>query len=341
MSRTTPPPRLDITEVFPELVPLRRTATRLHPRPGSPSPGESSIGGPLLWPADEPWPYCARAHQAFGVPPLTLAGVARLRALRAARWERQGAEFTDAERAECEQISKGVAVPQAPIALLPVAQLYVADVPDLVGQGPAGADVLQVLWCPFDHFEDREYQPKTVLRWRDSAPITDVLADPPQPAAVMLDDYVPEPCVLDPEQVVEYPSIHALDREVQERISAWDTGDGDDDDEAHLYFYELSVAPGFKVGGWEPWNSTDPWPMQCQVCAGPVRPLLTVGTVETYGEGERWTALEDREMEANPLPAHRHRNPLAPTQLQLGRGYDMQVYVCCSDVTHPTIDCLL
>ncbi|WP_226962484.1 hypothetical protein [Streptomyces sp. C8S0] len=23
---------------------------------------DSSVGGPLLWPADEPWPYCEEQH---------------------------------------------------------------------------------------------------------------------------------------------------------------------------------------------------------------------------------------------------------------------------------------
>ncbi|MEU0600681.1 hypothetical protein ABZ484_20955 [Streptomyces sp. NPDC006393] len=51
---TTPPRPVDVTALFPELAPLARTATRLHPRPGSPTVHDSSVGGPLLWPADEP-----------------------------------------------------------------------------------------------------------------------------------------------------------------------------------------------------------------------------------------------------------------------------------------------
>ncbi|MGC0344254.1 hypothetical protein RKD20_009288 [Streptomyces sp. SLBN-8D4] len=62
MSFTTPPRPLDVTALFPQLAPLARTATRLHPRPGSPTPYESSVGGPLLWPADEPWPHCEEPH---------------------------------------------------------------------------------------------------------------------------------------------------------------------------------------------------------------------------------------------------------------------------------------
>lgn len=58
MSRTTPPRPVDVEAAFPELGPLARTATRLHPRRGAPTAEQSSIGGPLLWPADEPWPVC-------------------------------------------------------------------------------------------------------------------------------------------------------------------------------------------------------------------------------------------------------------------------------------------
>lgn len=61
--RTTPPRAVDVTAVFPELTPLARTATRLHPRPGIPTPYDSSVGGPLLWPADEPWPHCDALHE--------------------------------------------------------------------------------------------------------------------------------------------------------------------------------------------------------------------------------------------------------------------------------------
>ncbi|MFD8667671.1 hypothetical protein ACFV1U_20040, partial [Streptomyces microflavus] len=45
MSRTTPPRPVDVTAVFPQLAALARTATRLHPRPGAPTPHHSSVGG--------------------------------------------------------------------------------------------------------------------------------------------------------------------------------------------------------------------------------------------------------------------------------------------------------
>ncbi|MEE1782085.1 DUF1963 domain-containing protein [Streptomyces sp. SP17BM10] len=49
---------MDVEELFPELAPFRRETVRLHPRSGRPTCRDSSVGGPLLWPAREPWPQC-------------------------------------------------------------------------------------------------------------------------------------------------------------------------------------------------------------------------------------------------------------------------------------------
>lgn len=51
-----------------DLTPFARTAVRLHPRPGAPSVHDSHIGGPLLWPADEPWRYCPGTARNEDVP---------------------------------------------------------------------------------------------------------------------------------------------------------------------------------------------------------------------------------------------------------------------------------
>ncbi|WP_211349077.1 hypothetical protein [Micromonospora pisi] len=45
---------VDMDAVFPQLRAYKRTTTRLHPRKGSPSVDQSSVGGPQLWPTDEP-----------------------------------------------------------------------------------------------------------------------------------------------------------------------------------------------------------------------------------------------------------------------------------------------
>lgn len=71
MTRTTPPPPVNVPERLPDLAALARTAVRLHPRRGEvAAAGGSKIGGAFLWPADEPWPVCTDPTcGAFGQPP--------------------------------------------------------------------------------------------------------------------------------------------------------------------------------------------------------------------------------------------------------------------------------
>ncbi|MFD4375840.1 hypothetical protein [Streptomyces sp. NPDC058486] len=73
--RTTPPRPVDVAAVFPRLEPLARPALRLHPRRGKPTPYDSSVGGPLLWPRAQPWPHCDKWHDG---PPNPLVPVAQL-----------------------------------------------------------------------------------------------------------------------------------------------------------------------------------------------------------------------------------------------------------------------
>lgn len=54
---TTPPAPFDVAKLFPELAGQSKITVRLHPRSGAPSPAYSSLGGPLLWPIGDPWPF--------------------------------------------------------------------------------------------------------------------------------------------------------------------------------------------------------------------------------------------------------------------------------------------
>ena len=177
MTRTTPDRPFDLEALFPELTEYARTATRLHPRSGAPTAHESSVGGPLLWPADEPWPTCPDSHAVYGhgVPgPETVESIRRARGT----WS---AAADAAERSEQEG------------ALVAIAQLYPRDIPDL--KAPPGADVLQVLWCPFDHstghgenegpavtLHGPNDDPAATLRWRDSSAVGELLDAAPEPA---------------------------------------------------------------------------------------------------------------------------------------------------------------
>lgn len=347
MTRTTPPRPVDIATVFPELAKFSRTTTRLHPRPGTPTPYESSVGGPLLWPLNDPWPYCEGPHEpdwgAWG-PFTSLADLQHQRQLMTIYWN-QIETISDFLTAEQKALIEDLQRKRnqhdwtnEPIAMLPVAQLYARDIPDL--HPPAGCDLLQVLWCPFDH--PQENMPKEKLVWRSSSTITHLLTAPPHPVAVEIGHYVPYPCILHPEQVIEYPGNAVLDEDLSERLAQWGkrakvwtrkTWDGhawveieDPDMGSSYYQYELSVAPGWKVGGWAPLSFRDVWPVNCTTCNADMEPLLTISS----GEGnDSWFPLEDQAIFDDPRLRH-YRDP----GVYIGRGYNMQIYRCPVSLDH-------
>ncbi|MFI8423686.1 hypothetical protein [Streptomyces sp. NPDC085479] len=337
MSRTTPPRPVDIVSLFPELAPLARQAVRLHPRAGVPSVHDSSVGGPLLWPSDEEWPTCTQEHHHWESP-VSLDDVRRRRALLEAAWLRprgpRGNLLTPEQSAYLDELQAGHPPRTEPNALLPVAQLCLRDVPGLTGA--QGADLLQVLWCPLHH--DGEALPAARLVWRNAASVGKLLTDPPEPADVEHYGHsVPEPCVLHPEVVTEYPAPHELPEELADRLHDWgeEQKENLEDGPGGAYYqYELSVAPGWKIGGWGPWSFRDPSPMYCPSCETEYRPLLTVSSGEWDGGSGSWIPLEDR------VPPERTglRSPFDPPMVQIGRGYNMQIYICPTSFEHPHLE---
>ncbi|MEU8289773.1 hypothetical protein [Streptomyces pseudogriseolus] len=353
--RTTPPRPVEVTELFPELAPLTRPAIRLHPRPGSPSVKDSSVGGPLLWPADEPWPHCEDAHlhgdSGFRESP---AAIRLDRYRRAQRHDDPyGPSFTPEEVAALEQkaarlaerLDAGHPLPaDCPVPLLPVAQLYLRDVPLL--RPPGEADLLQLLWCPYDHEPD--WKPATRVFWRSAASaasVTDVLATPPEPYEANYDGYVPEPCVLAPEAITEYPCSLDLSPEVRQVVQDWSRWQAAravvhgsyEEYPAEFYDAHLADAPGWKVGGWPPWGRTDPNPRYCAVCEVRMVPLLTIASFEWDGETYGWAPQEERAA----AYAHGHLaglNPAQPTRVEVGSADNMQLYVCPESPEHPHTD---
>ncbi|WP_285546617.1 hypothetical protein [Streptomyces lavendulae] len=347
MSRTTPPRPFDVTALFPRLAPLARTATRLHPRPGSPSVHDSSVGGPLLWPADEPWPHCDEPHEGHGAGAgPSPAQVRLLRRHRAAMEDRrrrdpEGPWATPEELATDDRLQAGRPWPEGPTAMLPVAQLYARDVPQLRTLGPPRADLLQVLWCPFDH----PAAPRPGLFWRSAAEVTDVLGAPPEPSAIQFSDYLPDPCLFAPEQVAEYPNPLELSKELREQLgdwTRWQAAAGSAVDSSYeaapeeFYLNHLSVAPGWKVGGWSSWGLTDPVPRRCPRCDTEMDPLLTIASTEWDGAGGSWAPIEDRAGDTPPLP---QGNPPANfTRVVLAGGYGMQIHICPASRDHPYVE---
>ncbi|WKD34545.1 hypothetical protein [Streptomyces xanthophaeus] len=292
-TRTTPPRPLDVESLFPGLAAHRRTATRLHPRPGRPGPHDSHVGGPLLWPADEPWPVCESPHRR---------------------------------------------APEAgPPPLLALAQLHARDVPDLPA-GPDGCDLLQVFWCPFDAHGPTGSGMYTHLRWRRAAEVRVVAAEQPAPAAVGFSGYVPEPCVLHPERVTEYPYIELLTGELGAAVEEWEDAqeeaayeageaaeeggeEGDGEAWPPTYQSDLSLAPGWKAGGHPAWNLTGPGTMDCDACAYPMELLLTVATNEWHTDTRSWIPLED--------------GPQHPTGVVVANHGKLNVFACPRDPSHP------
>ncbi|MGV9454997.1 hypothetical protein [Streptomyces sp. NPDC003635] len=348
--RTTPPRPVDVATVFPELAGLAREAIRLHPRAGVPTAYESSVGGPLLWPAEEPWPHCDASHPGSGRS--TSPAEVRLERRRRARLNRDphGPHYAPEEEATkhrndaafMERLDAGPPWPaESPVPMLPVAQLYVRDIPLL--RPPGQADLLQVLWCPYDH--EPHCKPATLLVWRSAATVVDILAAPPEPYEADHDGYVPEPCLLAPEQITEYPNSLDLSAELRKVVgdwSRWQAADADVDSSyadypAEFYDNELADSPGWKVGGWPPWGRTDPYPRFCSVCEVQMVPLLTIASFEWDGGTRGWAPYEDQ-ADAFAASHRAGQNPAQPTAVEVGSADNMQIYVCPTSPEHPHTD---
>lgn len=341
--RTTPPRPLDVTAVFPELAPLSRAAIRLHPRPGSPSVRDSSVGGPLLWPADEPWPHCTESHQGSGFARHTAAVRLQRRAEARRLRDPDGPWHTPEEEAIRERndavymamIDSDPPWPEEPedrpTPMLPVAQLYLRDVPLL--RPPGRADLLQVLWCPYDHASFPK--PSTALFWRTESEVRDVLAVPPEPFETDWEGYVPGQCLLAPEAITEYPDSLDLSPELQLAVndaSRWqaagvDLDAGYADHARSFYDAALANAPGWKAGGWPPWGRTDPYPQSCATCETRMVPLLTIASFEWDDSTRGWVPYEDQASECTQ-----------PTGVEVGSTDNMQIYVCPASPEHPHTD---
>ncbi|MEU6862294.1 DUF1963 domain-containing protein [Streptomyces sp. NPDC046876] len=289
MPRTTPPRPLDVEALFPEVAAHRRDAVRLHPRPGAPGVRDSSMGGPLLWPRAEPWPHCEDDHPRTAFSP-----------------------------------------PPAPepLPLVPVLQLFAADVPEL--PFPPGTDLLQVLWCPFDH--EAGYVPRPELRWRSASDCADPrTAEPPRPAGAA-DDYLPDPCALHPERVVDYPN-RDLPEEVSEALE--ERFEQLEEETGWSYWSHLSVSEGIKAGGYPTWTQDPYWP-DCPGCGHRMEHLLTVNSCEFDGESWRtWLPVEDTPATGTvwDLPYEERTRIQCPPGLMLGDMGGIYLFDCrrCPD----------
>jgi hypothetical protein len=352
--RTTPPPPLDIASVFPGLATFARQAVRLHPRRGQPGPRDSSMGGPLLWPAGEAWPVCTRPHRGWAdVPP----GISS--------WEEAGA-WARATLGPQAQVSPRVwrvaggrlgpamalidrsRPPGIPSPMISVLQLHARDVPGL--PFPEGTDCFQFLWCPNEH-PPGTYPTIWVLHvaafWRRAAAVTEVAGNPP---AARFDVernarvFQPVPCLLNPEPVTEYPRYSRypeysdVPEPLRPRVERWD------DLTAGLYTQVLSTAPGTKTGGHPQWIQEPEWPT-CG-CGRRMDHLLTIASDE-WDHRMRWIPPEDRDQtfagehyEASFTGGLSIVGREVPHGIQLGDVGSMYLFTCTTCRHRPLDGCV-
>ncbi|MBD0691238.1 DUF1963 domain-containing protein [Streptomyces sp. CBMA123] len=252
----------DLVAAVPGLAPYLRPATLLHPDAAPPHPGASRIGGPAEWPAGEPWPHCTARHpdDDHGYP-------------------RRAPEETPAT------------------SFVPLALIHAEDAPHL--PWPDGTDLLQVLWCPNDHDdlqgERYYYGPAVELHWQHAAALAPATPPPPLRSD---EEYLPRPCALRPEQVLDLPDRDELPEELARAVAEFAERQGIEYERDH------GRADGWKLGGWPSWHVTDLIPVDCGRCGERMTHLLTVES----GDGP---------------------------DLSVGRHGELHVFVCPVDVAHP------
>ncbi|MFI9360755.1 DUF1963 domain-containing protein [Kitasatospora sp. NPDC053057] len=258
-----PPSPAELVAAVPGLAPYLRPATLLHPYAAQPAPGASGIGGPALWPAGEPWPHCTARHPE---------------------------EDDRIPRPDPE-------LRAVPTALIPLALIRAEDAPHL--PRPEGTDLLQVLWCPNDHDdiqgERYYYGPAVELHWQRAAELAPATPPPPR---LSEEEYLPQPCALRPEQLLDLPDRDELPEELARAVAEFAERQGIE------YERDPGRAEGWKLGGWPSWHLTDLVPVDCGRC------------------GERMTHLLTVESGDDP-------------DLSVGRHGELHVFVCPVDVAHP------
>lgn len=322
MTRTTPARPVSVEAVFPDLAAHRGRTTRLHPRPGRPGMRDSHVGGPMLWPDCEPWPVCHEPHQreTKGYVPDEIRSARSAGAWPSSRpWP--GAETPGED---------------GPVPFVGLAQFFRRDIPGLAA-GPDDADLVQLFRCPFTHgpYLKRRYR----LWWRRAAETECAERTPPEVPMLRWEHELPEPCVLHPEEVDTYPWAEddTLPASLIARIDAWDDAQAaEHGPEAPSYQFDLSIPPGWRVGGFPSWASTGPMAIGCESCATPMRLLLTADGYEMDAGSHSWAPLEDRDPSLRGKASIQGGPSVAqPTRLRFGRDHALHVFTCPADPRHP------
>jgi hypothetical protein len=198
-------------------------------------------------------------------------------------------------------------------ALFPILQLRVEDAPPQFPFRPQ-TDLFQLFWNP----RFRDQQPRTDVGvsaiWRDARTVNSAITNP-ELSGLVWPDYVPVPCRVAPERVLEFPSWEVLPAVMRAKLTAWKP------DAEVIYRASLSVAPGTKAGGY--WPTTTPTPPACRTCSWGMDYLLTVAEREwTDATVSRFRPIEESTDAAINHPG-----------LSLGPAGAVHVFICrrCDD----------
>jgi hypothetical protein len=163
------------------------------------------------------------------------------------------------------------------------------------------------------------------------------------------DSYVPIPCRLFPERVIELPSLDELPPKVEKKLAGeWELPTGkeladrkkaylrlgeiqaEDEFVSNLYERELSVADGTKVGGYVGWVQGPEVP-KCR-CGRTMEHLLTIASSECHGANwRRWLAEEDRHLWGKAWKTV--QQAISAPEITLGDVGKLYLFICrkCKD----------
>lgn len=201
-----------------------------------------------------------------------------------------------------------------------------------------GTDLMQLLWCPRDHVE----WVAPALFWRRRADVTRHRGEIPISNRAFL-EYVPLPCRLMPERVVEFPNLYdfykvgiyedpAKTTVLGRALTEWGRRSGREGDMCDLYERELSIAKGTKVGGYPRGLERAEHPA-CARCGRAMDYLLTIDSTEWEGGSRsRWCPLEDRK-HADASDWEGYEAASAAHGLGLGDLQSIAIFLCraCPD----------
>lgn len=238
----------EIFELIPSLRERAKKSIRVLPQQGEePDVNATKLGGKFLWSKDEPWIYC-------DVPEVAL--------LEDYKRNNGSNESVDAFGQDLSNIWD-VSHPKHNDAFIPILQLRSEDVP--VIRFPDGKNILQLLWCPREHYEI--YSPLCRVFWQNENKIVSQLEKMPEPSYPEEYELTPEPSVVLLEEVSEFPHFWALSSEERNLLN---------DEQKDFYWKHLSTHKGIKVGGHPDWIQ-DPEIPVCS-CGREMEHLLTIGS---------------------------------------------------------------